>query len=61
MKLDAKTIIALVGLAVPPLCGWIEMRVAVARLEAKLEAVSVRVGHIEQTINPGRVAQNEPR
>lgn len=58
MKLDAKTIIAAVGLAIPPLGGWVEMRVAVARLEAKLEATSARIGHIEQAMNPGRVARN---
>lgn len=58
MKLDAKTIAALTGLA-GVLLGGVELRLAVNRLEDKLSRLEERTTHIERAVAPGRLASAE--
>jgi hypothetical protein len=55
MKLDAKTIVALSGL-VAAVTGGVELRLAVNRLEDKLERVNERVTRIEREVAPRHIA-----
>lgn len=51
MKIDAKTITALTGLAAV-LLGGIELRMAVNRLDDKLSRIDDRVNSIERQVSP---------
>jgi hypothetical protein len=58
MKMDAKTIIAWTGL-VSVLLGGVEMRMAVNRLEDRLQRVDERVTRIEREVAPRQVAYKD--
>lgn len=58
MKWDAKTIVALTGL-VSVLLGGVEMRMAVNRLEDRLQRVDERVTRIEREVTPQPYAHKD--
>jgi len=55
VKLDAKTVTA-IGTVLVALLGGAELRMAVGRLEAKVDRLDDRVGQLERTIEPRHVA-----
>jgi hypothetical protein len=59
MRWDAKTIVAVSGLA-SVLLGGVELRMSVSRLDDKLTRVEERVSRIERDVAPPRVAAIDP-
>lgn len=59
VRWDAKTIVAVTGLA-SVMLGGVEMRLAVSRLEDRAQRLDERVARIERELTPPRVATLEP-
>lgn len=59
MKLSVGTIVLLAGLAIPPLGAWIEMRVAVARLQDSVADIDHRLARIERSVYPVAINDQE--
>ncbi|HEY3496216.1 MAG TPA: hypothetical protein VGK73_16065 [Polyangiaceae bacterium] len=59
MRWDAKTIVAVTGLA-SVLLGGVELRMSVSRLDDKLTRVEERLQRVEREVSPPRVAALDP-
>lgn len=58
IKLDAKTITALVAL-ITALAGGVELRVQVGLMAAKVDQIENRIQRIEREVSPSHIASNE--
>ena len=61
MKLDIKSCAALAAVLLTAGGAWVEMRVAVARLQERLEEADRRLGRIERSLEPELVSARPTR